>query len=84
MFPSPSEDKLLLDDRASATQNSHATNNAAVGEALKAFDALLTSDPTKKPTSDVLEVAKKVIGALDIVKIVHPFIGGIDHSQMPQ
>jgi len=57
-------------------QSFYAANNTAINEAFKAVGNLIASDATKKLTSDVLHVAKKVIGALDAVQGVHPFIGG--------
>ena len=57
-------------------QGFYAANNTAINEAFKAVGNLIASDATKKLTSDVLHVAKKVISALDAVQGVHPFIGG--------
>jgi len=72
----------LVSGHVSAAQNLYSANNAAIGEAFKAVGTLMASDATKKLTSDVLNVAKKVIGALDAVQGVHPFIGGALETQV--
>ena len=77
LFPSLSENAIsVATGHVTAAQSFYATNNTAINEAFKAVGTLIASDATKKLTSDVLHVAKKVIGALDAVQGVHPFIGG--------
>jgi len=66
----------LATGHGTAAQGFYEANNIAINEAFKAVGTLIASDATKKLTSDVLNVAKKVIGALDAVQGVHPFIGG--------
>jgi len=51
-------------------------NTAALNEAFESVGTLMASDDTKL-TSDILNVAKKVIGALDAVQKVHPYIEGM-------
>ena len=81
LFLSSSENAIsLVTGHVGTAQSLYSANNAAISEAFKAVGTLMASDATKKLTSDVLNVAKKVIGALDAVQGVHPFIGGIFNS----
>lgn len=52
-------------------------NAAAIESASDAMENLTRSGILKKTPSDLLVVAKKVMNALDIVKEVHPFVGGM-------
>ena len=78
VVPVPSSENAisLVTGHVGTAQTLYSANNAAISEAFKAVGTLMASDATKKLTSDVLNVAKKVIGALDAVQGVHPFIGG--------
>ena len=75
--PSSENALTLVTGHVGTAQSLYSANNVAISEAFKAVGTLMASDATKKLTSDVLNVAKKVIGALDAVQGVHPFIGGI-------
>ncbi|KAH7100229.1 hypothetical protein BKA62DRAFT_771732 [Auriculariales sp. MPI-PUGE-AT-0066] len=49
--------------------------NVTSTQAASAIGNLMASDVTKKATAEILHVANKVLGALDALSAVHPFIG---------
>ncbi|KAH7100237.1 hypothetical protein BKA62DRAFT_620373 [Auriculariales sp. MPI-PUGE-AT-0066] len=57
------------------TQGWYTANAESINAATSAIGNLMASDVTKKATAEILHVANKVLGALDALSAVHPFIG---------
>jgi len=52
-------------------------NTATIKSASEALADLARCEILKQTPSDLLAVAKKMMDALDVVKGLHPFIGGV-------
>ncbi|KZV97946.1 hypothetical protein EXIGLDRAFT_763988 [Exidia glandulosa HHB12029] len=60
--------------RIKAVHGFYTDNEVVIKGAFDAFGSLVAGELSTKTTDAVLDVTKKVMGALDCVKQVHPFI----------
>ncbi|KAH7104478.1 hypothetical protein BKA62DRAFT_692388 [Auriculariales sp. MPI-PUGE-AT-0066] len=65
----------IITSNVTNAQALYSANSEVISTAFTAVGNLMANDVMKKATTDVLNVAKKVIGALDALSGVHPFIG---------